>query len=571
MNVLLLQPWIEDFYTTDCRVQPIGLAYLAAALRRRVPDTNALVYDCLAGGGKRTLTWPRPFAYLRRYYDQNDRGPFALFRVYCRFGKTEELVQADLLRLTAGQAPLLIGISALFTPYFRQSLDLARLCRALFPSAPIVMGGSHATMHPASLLGARANGRFLCDYVLRGEGEDSICELVEHLRGQRAREAVSNLVTRESLEGNGAGGGDLPEPVAPELADIASPDPYPPGLDPDAYRFEGRRMSFLITSRSCPHRCTFCSIHAVFGKEYRHRSAPEILREIIELYDRGVRHIDIEDDNFTVNKREVSRLLDALILKNLPLTLSAMNGLSYISLDSELLTKMRKAGFSALNLALVSSDLLVRRMSDRPHALRKFFEIVTIARKLDLRVTAYAILGMPGQTLSEMWRTLRVLARVRSLAGASPFYFTPGSPVHRREKDRPDLRLESQNVPGGDAFVSARLTALDLETADFNRDDVYTLFRLTRLVNFVKENLDEGLPPAHPRFEQAARVLRTGRWFPDEPTASGWEPPFSQRVHALVRAAPFPVRGYRSDRVVWWNGRAFAHGRHVLIETVSAS
>jgi hypothetical protein len=63
----------------------------------------------------------------------------------------------------------------------------------------------------------------------------------------------------------------------------------------------------------------------------------------------------------------------------LPVTLSAMNGLSYISLDEELLVKMRRVGFSTLNPALVSSDKIVLEFAERPRTVGKFFEILDIA------------------------------------------------------------------------------------------------------------------------------------------------------------------------------------------------
>lgn len=555
-GVLLLQPWIEDFYHTDCRIQPIGLAYLAGALKQALPDLPVQIYDCLAGGEMRGLPWPREFAYLKSYYGDAAGPPFGLFRQYYRAGKSETQIRADLAAL---DAPLFIGISCLFTPYYRESLRLAALCRELFPDAPIVMGGNHASLFPESLLYSQAEARALglaaaeaippwpertagarADYVLCGEGEAGLVEFTRRMRSGASLEGAPNLVSRASLRA----GLPRPELLAPDLASLARPDFS--GLNPDDYRYDGERMSFLITSRSCPHRCSFCSIHAVFGKEYRIRSPDDVFAEILERYAAGVRHFDIEDDNFTVNKRSVLALLDRIIAAGLDASFSAMNGLSYISLDATLLEKMRAAGFERLNLALVSADPLTLEFADRPHTVEKFHRIMQIADRLDFRTTAYFIAGMPGQSVDVMADTLRVLAGERCLVGASPFYFTPGSPIHRRLSDDPRLRLASR---GRDAFFAARLTAMDLETDEFTRDDVYTIFRLTRWVNYVKEGLDRGLGADAEYFSAAADCLRGKAWAAGR---RGEAAPFSKAAGEALEAGGLRIRGYRSRRAFDW-------------------
>jgi hypothetical protein len=76
-----------------------------------------------------------------------------------------------------------------------------------------------------------------------------------------------------------------------------------------------------------------------------------------------------------------------------------------------------------------------------------------------------------------MIQTLAFNAHLPVLLGASPFYQTPNAPIARSFK-----------LNEGD-FVKARLTALAIETDNFTRDDIYTLFVTTRILNFLK-----GLP-----------------------------------------------------------------------------
>jgi radical SAM superfamily enzyme YgiQ (UPF0313 family) len=554
-QILLLQPWVEDFYATDCRIQPIGLAYLAGSLKQRFPDLDVQIYDTLAGGEKRSIAWPKEFRYLKPYYGHPDSSPFSLFHQYYRFGQNEDKIFEQLQKYN----PVMIGISALFTPYYRQSLALAEICKKVFGDIPIVMGGNHATLHPETLLLARSKKdpeQVLCDYVIRGEAESSFCLLYEQLKIKSdtasLKKLVPNLICQEDLpniepkttyaERLDVWKQNLAVPIAPDRNALAHP--LYSGLDPDLYTYNNERMSFLVTSRSCPHRCSFCSIHAVFGTHYTMRDPLDILNEIQERVQQGVRHFDIEDDNFTFSRKNTIHFLNALIGLNLDIRLSAMNGVSYISLDQEILDLMWQAGFRTLNLALVSSDKMVLEFSSRPHTLDKFFQITQQALAIGYTLTIYGILGMPGQSLQEMVDTLLTLADTQCLMGASPFYFTPGSPIHHRQKNNTKLHLASHSA---DPYFSARLTAMDVESDLFDREDIYTLFRLTRVFNYIKSGIDEGLNCDDVFFEKARLALR-GAWFAESKMQKA-ELPFSLKIRDLLAiqlAKGISIKGFKT-------------------------
>ena len=130
-----------------------------------------------------------------------------------------------------------------------------------------------------------------------------------------------------------------------------------------------------------------------------------------------------------------------------------------------------------MNLALVSSDKTVRETTKRPHTLEAYLRVVHKAAALGFKIVSYQILGLPNESLDSMIQTLAFNARLPVLLGASPFYQTPNSPIAR------GLKLNESD------FIKARLTALAIETKGFTRDDIYTLFVTTRIVNFLK-----GLP-----------------------------------------------------------------------------
>ena len=487
MKVLLIQPPIQDFYDTDVRLQPIGLCYIKATVKKFLPEVDVVIRDYHGGCGRRTVAIPKELRYLAEYYPVADKSPFSTFHNYYHFGKPFDQIEAEIARLR----PDVVGISSLFTPYYREALEVAaRVKRRL--NVPVVMGGSHASAVPESLLASPH-----VDFVIRAEGERAFVEFLRYLKGEKSLDEVPNLSYRKdgAIFANPVGENfPIDELAFPDLSDFS----------PSNYTLAKKPMTFMITSRSCPHKCSFCSVHTTFGTNYRRRALENVLDEILLRYRQGYRVIDFEDDNLTYYKGTFKELCRRLVERfpNRELEFVAMNGISYLSLDDELLELMRRAGFSHLNLALVSSDKTVRETTKRPHTLEAYLKVVHKAHALGFQIVSYQILGLPNEALESMIQTLAFNARLPILLGASPYYQTPNAPIAR------GLRLTEPD------YVKARLTAMAVETDDFSRDDIYTLFIATRIINFLK-----GLPlPSSVEFPE----LLSREWN-DARTQAGFE------------------------------------------------
>jgi radical SAM superfamily enzyme YgiQ (UPF0313 family) len=476
MQLVLVQPPVQDFYDTDVRLQPIGLCYLKASVTKHLPDVSVTIKDFHAGGGRRSAAIPAELAYLRDYYPAADKSPFSAFFHYFHFGKSFDDIESEIAALK----PDVVGISSLFTPYYREALEVARRVKNSC-GIPVVMGGAHASAAPESLLSSP-----YVDYVIRGEGEKPLVELLRCLKGEASVSNVPGLAYTEGgrMRLNAPGDNypidDLPHP---DLSDLPL----------SRYSLAGKPMTFMITSRSCPHKCSFCSVHTTFGQNYRRRAIEDALAEIEARYQQGYRVIDFEDDNLTYYKSSFKELCRRLISRfpAREMEFVAMNGISYLSLDDELLELMFAAGFTRLNLSLVSSDKTVRETTKRPHTLERYLKTVRTAHLAGFNIVSYQILGLPDESLPSMIQTLAFNARLPVLLGASPFYRTPDAPIARGSSFTPA------------DFVRARLTALAIESEHFARDDIYTLFVVTRILNFLK-----GLPLPEP-MELSALLKRS--------------------------------------------------------------
>lgn len=460
MKVILIQPPIRDFYDTNIRLQPLGLCMLKAVVKKMLPEVELHVKDYHQGHGRKTVSLPSELSYLREYYSCPDASPFSTFHNYYHFGASFEAIGEDMVR----EAPDLVGISSLFSPYYREVLACAREIKRRL-RVPIIIGGSHVSAAPLSILTAPD-----VDFIIRGEGERPFVEFLRAFRSGGPFEGIPNLGFKrgEAFFLN-------PQEDNYRLHELPMADFS--DLPPDRYLYGGKPLCFLTMSRGCPHQCDFCSVHLTFGQGYQRRSPEDVLWEIKKRYREGYRTMDFEDDNLTYDSTQFRRLLRGIIQEFPPhdLGLFAMNGISYQSLDKETLCLMKKAGFTQLNLSLVSIDTGSLGRMNRSQTVTKFLEMVRQSHSLGLQIIAYQILGLPHEGLSQMIHTMAVMASLPVIIGPSVFYLTPGCPMAR---EFPEMTPE-------DMFKS-RSTAMAVETANFSRDDIYSLFITARILNFLK-------------------------------------------------------------------------------------
>jgi radical SAM superfamily enzyme YgiQ (UPF0313 family) len=470
MKILLIQPPVQDFYQTSIRTQPIGLAYLASSLISNGHEVEIL--DCQSGK-KKSIPIPPELSYLKKFYPFHDRSPFKLYTGFYHFGMGWDEIKMKIEKSKAD----IFGISSSFTPYHGEALRVAQLIKEWDSRKIVVMGGSHVSCDPEGILESP-----FVDYVILGEGEYRLSFLIDCL--EKGKQDEIDLIDGIGFKRNGELSINRLRSFIPDLDSL--PVPARDLLDPDRYRINKKRSTMIITSRGCPHGCVYCSAHLVMGSSFRVRSPEDIVREMVECYKKyRVETFDIEDDNFTFDQERAKRLMRLIIetFGESKLELSAMNGISFASLDGELIPLMKRAGFHTLNLSYVSTALSTKQKMKRPQPIIEFGSILMEAEKAGLNVVAYAILGIPGQTLEEMIDTLIYLMGKRVLIGPSIYYPTPGTSLFKKcEKEGFLLSSPTQ----------WRSSAFPIETKEFDRLDLATLFRIARTVNFIKGKIGQG-------------------------------------------------------------------------------
>jgi len=442
-KVLLIQPPLEDFYTTPIRLYPLGLLYVASVMEKL--GFLVEILDCLSPLRKKILPLPEKFAYLRSYLGQP-----GFFRYYQRFGLPLEKI----LEKVEAAGPDLIGLNSSFAAYFSTVKELVEALTEKY-HIPIVIGGNQATCCQEEVR-------------LKLPGVEIFSGLAEF--------GLPKLL-QESF-----GGESFLEAPAEEL-EWKKLWPAHHLLRPEAYRIGKKNYISLQSSRGCPHRCSFCNISLVFGSRVDYRPVSSVLKEMRWNYlNREVRLFNFEDDNLSYDRNWFEDFLKAVasdeVLQGCELTF--MNGLSYENLDENLLALMKQAGVRKLDLSWVSGNPALRERHHRPQKKDEaaFFSLLKAARKKGFFVTVYLILGLPGQTKEEIIETTEKLLESGVLVGPSVFYLTPGSQLHL------NLNLPAEIRNDWDLY---RSTAFAVETAELTRRDLIELFLYIRKRNLERK------------------------------------------------------------------------------------
>ena len=477
-DVLLIQPPIEDFYLTAKRTLPYGLACIAASLRQA--GFSVAIVDGLATAKSRRLPVPEELNYLAPYFERPDQSPFALFHQFRHFGYSYQY----LAECAKASGAFLIGISSLFTAYRECALNTADAIKQQCPDTVIVMGGHDPTALPYEVVAHPA-----VDYVLRGDGEIGMPMLAKALKQKSRLDHIPGLIK----PGDEPGKGKLPQPAVVENLDTMPM----PAMDLIQWRYYQRKGAGSLTisaGRGCPQRCTYCAVNAATYHGFRQKTVGYVMRELETAEAQmPMGFIDFEDEHLSADKPWFIDLLQAIRQRYAPIPLPqkpelrAMNGLFAPSLDEEIITHMKAAGFQTLNLALITTNRDQLKRFNRPCVNNDMDRVPALAHRHQLGAVAYIIVAGPHQDPMSSISDLIFLAQRPVLAGVSTFYPAPGSPDYQWCR-RHGLLPQHPGLLRATAIPLAHMT---------NRDQTITLLRLGRMLNFMKSLMDQGgsLPP----------------------------------------------------------------------------
>jgi anaerobic magnesium-protoporphyrin IX monomethyl ester cyclase len=347
--------------------------------------------------------------------------------------------------VAAGQVDA-VGVTVMGGPQLTSAIALSTAIRAMRPDLPIIWGGAFPTVCP----GASLNAPYV-DYAVRGQGEETITELLDALaeHRQEAIASIAGLTWRR--DGHVVHNKDR----LFSASSLHRMLPYERMANPRQYltnTYLGRRTTGYQAALGCRYRCTFCGVANMFRGKMALPPAARLEQDLGFLQRRlGVDGIQFYDHNFFDREVDMVPLLEIMAKFELPwwcfARSDALVGLSertwalvkksrlrmaYIGAESPsdwLLHDIRKGTRSDQTLAAIETcrghgvvpelSFMVAPPQDPEGETERTFEFIRTIKRLHpaTEVMIYIYTPLPQRHDSKNLAALRMEREMRDCAG----------------------------------------------------------------------------------------------------------------------------------------------------------
>jgi len=290
--------------------------------------------------------------------------------------------------------PDVVGISA-WTDFWYPAYRTGELLKQALPAVHLTYGGPHLGIYPEETLAVP-----FVDSVVCGDGERPflyLCNLISN-------DTVDNSFNGLHFKEFGVKPGDGTFFVEGDLDALPIPDRTFLSLD-NYGSVLGKRnnITTMITSRGCPHRCTFCKLN--FQKNLA-RSAESVVEEFHQIHALGISEVEIYDDTFTWSRKRLREICEGLIEANLDIIWAVRDRVSSSSVDDGLLDLMYKAGCRRIHYGIESGVQHIIDRMQKKITLEQARKAVELAKNAKMTVLTYFMIGSLDETVEDMRKSI---------------------------------------------------------------------------------------------------------------------------------------------------------------------
>lgn len=383
MNVAFVNP---PMFLNSYKYFPTGLGYLAGALMR-------------------------------------ERIPFSFYDFQMNRLKIKDFLQ----QVNKNAVPDLFAITGFLTS-FQSVQKICEVIKNNFPKSKIVVGGKIAVVNPEILF------KYLqTDFIIHGEGEVALIQLIKAMRNQFDYEKVQGL-SYKSINGDILVNGEAD--LINNISDYSIPYEK---FDMRSYVNSCNIQSpntpsiNLISSRGCPFSCTFCNNSKGKKSSMRYYETDTIFNSLDYLISNfGLKHVTFNDDIFGVNKKQRNDI--CLKIKERKLSFSISTRLDY--LDEESINLLSDSGCHYLCVGIESPSMKVSKIIDKKLDIEKFQKNIDLLKKSKIVVNYGFMFGYLGETKETINETRDFVLKNKILYSAFFANAFPQTKLYDMVKDK---------------------------------------------------------------------------------------------------------------------------------------
>lgn len=388
-----------------CEMPPLGLAYLAAYLKKHdydvsILDLSILLYGRVSEENKKY--WFSSMGYNWYLSDVYNKLPFLSDQLYDEFVSSILSLDSDLLGFS------IQNTSVLFT------LEVIKRIKAKAPSKKIILGGPNCYNISSDSDGFRLHHDLqdFSDIIVIGEGEGVLLNLVRNLENKIPLDECRGIVVKKKGEWHFTG---YAQPVA-ELDSL----PFPDFSLFDMHAYTDKNALPILTSRGCVMKCVFCT-DTYFWMPYRWRSADNVIMEMKKNLRNYKNHFFSFNDSLI--NGNYSSLLDTcnlIIERQMGIAWGGNFRLDKRA-DLTMLKKMKAAGCQYLILGIESASNKVLKLMRKGFTVEDVEKFLNICSKSGIKIVANWIIGFPGEEDEDFTATAEFIKKYSGLISKNTF------------------------------------------------------------------------------------------------------------------------------------------------------
>lgn len=332
---------------------------------------------------------PLGILYIAGYLEKH-----TIFNVEVLDTQAEEIGYDRLKDLIRTKSPDVVGITAM-TFTLIDVIKVVHIVKSIHPNIKVVLGGPHVHIYPDESINLPG-----VDFLVLGEGEVTFKELVENIHDATRLRNISGLVFKEE--------GKIINTGVRSLHDDLDSLPFPARHMTPIQKYSSlmaRRspITTMFTSRGCPYRCTFCD-RPHLGKNFRARSALNVVDEMEECVKLGIREFLVYDDTFTIDRQRVVEVCDEIVRRKLNIGWDIRARVNTI--DKDLLRKLKKANCERIHYGVESGNPEILKILNKGITVDGVRTTFQQTKEAGISVLAYFMIGCPKETRKEIMETI---------------------------------------------------------------------------------------------------------------------------------------------------------------------
>lgn len=332
---------------------------------------------------------PLGILYIAGYLEKH-----TVFDVEVLDAQAEEIGYDDLRDLVRAKSPDVVGITAM-TFTLIDVIKVVRIVKSVHPNIKVVLGGPHVHIYPEETINLPG-----VDFLVLGEGEVTFKELMENIRDVARLRNIPGLVFKEEGRIVNTGVRSLLE----DLDNLPFPARHMTSVNKYSSLMARRSpITTMFTSRGCPYRCTFCD-RPHLGKNFRARSALNVVDEMEECVKLGIREFLVYDDTFTIDRQRVIDVCDEIIRRKLNIGWDIRARVNTI--DKDLLKKLKKANCERIHYGVESGNPEILKILNKGITVDGVRTTFRQTQEAGISVLAYFMIGCPKETRKEIMETI---------------------------------------------------------------------------------------------------------------------------------------------------------------------